>query len=142
VQVPLLIVNPKLFLHQMTVKRIVRQIDIAPTLLALMGYGPAAQWQGDNVLGVDPPARAYLFAGTGNFSFGLIEGDFKYIYDFQRDRAQLYNLATDPGEIRNLASDNAYGPLTRRAHLRLEAWVSFQNRYLAQFENPRTDPGQ
>jgi len=137
VQVPLLIVNPKLFPHEVTVNRIVRQIDIAPTLLALLGYGPAPQWQGADVLGADPPVRAYLFAGTGNFSFGLIEGDFKYIYDFQRDRAQLYNLSTDPGETRNLASENAYATLTRRAHLRLEAWVSFQNRYLAQFENPR-----
>jgi arylsulfatase A-like enzyme len=134
VQVPLLIVNPKLFAHETRVKRIVRQIDIAPTVLALLGYRAPAQWQGTDVLGADPPVRAYLFAGTGNFSFGLIEGDFKYIYDFQRDRSQLYDLATDPGETRNLASDDAHAALMRRAHLRLEAWVSFQNRYLAQFE--------
>ncbi|HVB82844.1 MAG TPA: sulfatase [Candidatus Binataceae bacterium] len=135
VQVPLLIVNPKLFPHEVTIKRIVRQIDIAPTVLALLGYRSPAQWQGDDVLGAHPPVRAYLFAGTGNFSFGLIEGDFKYIYNFQRDRAQLYDLATDPGETRNLVADDAYAALMRRDHLRLEAWVSFQNRYLARFEN-------
>jgi arylsulfatase A-like enzyme len=136
VQVPLLIVNSKLFPHEVTVKRVVRQIDIAPTLLGLLGFNSPATWQGANALSADPPARAYLFAGTGNFSFGLIEGDFKYIYDFERDRSQLYNELTDPDETRNLASDDAYATLMRRAHLRLEAWVSFQNRYLAQFESP------
>jgi arylsulfatase A-like enzyme len=88
------------------------------------------------------PDRAYLFAGTGNFSFGLVEGDFKYIYDFQRDRSQLYDVATDPDETRNLASDDAYAALMRRAHLRIEAWVSFQNRYLARFENTPAQRGQ
>ncbi len=142
VQVPLLIVNPKLFPHEVTVNRVVRQIDIAPTVLALLGYRPAAQWQGGDVLGPDSPARAYLFAGTGNFTFGLVEGDFKYIYDFQRDRSELYDLVTDPGESRNLASDKTYAELMRRAHLRLEAWVSFQNRYLARFEDSRARSSQ
>ncbi len=136
VQVPLLIVNPTLFPHEVTVKRIVRQIDIAPTLLALLGFNAPGTWQGADLLGAKPPARAYLFAGTGNFTFGLVEGDFKYIYDFQRGRAQLYNVVTDPGETRNLASDSTYAALMQRAHLRLEAWVSFQNRYLARFESP------
>ena len=71
----------------MTVKRIVRQIDIAPTLLALLGFNSPAEWQGADALAASPPTRAYIFAGTGNFSFGLVEGDYKYIYDFQRDRA-------------------------------------------------------
>ena len=136
VHVPLLIVNSKLFPHQMVVNRIVRQIDIAPTLLALLRLESPATWQGDDVLGEDPPARAYLFAGTGNFTFGLVEGNFKYIYNFRRDRSQLYNLATDSEEKRNLASDPAYGEMIKQCHLRLEAWVSFQNRYLARFENP------
>jgi len=142
VQVPLLIVNPRLFPHQVTINDVVRQIDIAPTLLALLGYPPAAQWQGADVFGAEPPTRAYLFAGTGNFTFGLVEGDFKYIYDFQRDRAQLYDLAADPGERRNLASDKTYMELMRRAHLRLEAWVSFQNRYLARFQDSSVRSGQ
>jgi len=135
VQVPLLIVNPKLFPRELRVNRVVRQIDIAPTLLALLGFNAPAAWQGADVFDPGAPARAYLFAGTGNFSFGLVEGDYKYIYDFQRDRSQLYNLAIDPGETRNLASNSAYAYMMKRAHLRLEAWVSFQNRYLARFEN-------
>ena len=136
VQVPLLIVNPKIFPREVEVNRVVRQIDIAPTLLALLGFTAPAAWQGADVFASGAPARAYLFAGTGNFSFGLVEGDYKYIYDFQRDRSQLYTLANDPGETRNLASNNAHADLMKRAHLRLEAWISFQNRYLARFEKP------
>ena len=135
-QVPLLIVNPKLFQQEVIVNRITRQIDIAPTLLALMGYRLPVQWQGANVLGSAPPARAYLFAGTGNFTFGIVEDHFKYIYNFGRERSQLYDLVSDPYERNNLASDPAYAEMVKRDHLRLEAWVSFQNPYLAQFERP------
>jgi lipoteichoic acid synthase len=135
VQAPLLIVNPKLFSHQIDVDRITRQIDIAPTLHALMGYELPAQWQGANVLGSNPPARAYLFAGTGNFTFGIVEANFKYIYDFSRERSQLYDLAADPREKNNLASDPAYAEMIRRDHLRLEAWISFQNPYIDRFKN-------
>jgi arylsulfatase A-like enzyme len=136
VHVPLMIENPKLFPHEVVVDRLMRQIDIAPTLLALLGFNSPASWQGTDVLGADPPARAYLFAGTGNFTFGLVEGNFKYIYNFRRRRTQLYNFVADPEEKNNLAADPAYAKMLKRDHLRLEAWVSFQNRYLAQFENP------
>lgn len=51
-------------------------------------------------------------------------------------------LFADPAESRNLASDKAYAELMRRAHLRLEARVSFQNRYLARFEDSRVRSSQ
>ncbi|HVB82845.1 MAG TPA: sulfatase [Candidatus Binataceae bacterium] len=134
--VPLMIENPKLFPYGVVVDRLMRQIDLAPTLLALLGFNSPPTWQGTDVLGADPPPRAYLFAGTGNFTFGLVEGDFKYIYNFRRDRAQLYNLVKDPEEKNNIASNTAYAGMIKRDRLRLEAWISFQNRYLARFENP------
>ena len=69
-------------------------------------------------------------------TFGIVEGNFKYIYNFRRDRSQLYNLVTDPYENDNLVSEPAYAEMIKRDHLRLEAWVSFQNPYLARFESP------
>lgn len=136
VHVPLLIENPKLFAQEAVVDRLTRQIDVAPTLLALLGFNSPPTWQGTDVFGADPPTRAYLFAGTGNLTFGLVEGDFKYIYNFRRDFSQLYNLAADRQERNNLASDPAYAEMIKRDRLRLEAWVSFQNAYLARFEDP------
>ena len=55
-------------------------------MLALLGFNSPGSWQGTDVLGANPPKRAYLFAGTGNFTFGLVEGNFEYIYNFRRDR--------------------------------------------------------
>ena len=136
VRVPLLIVNPKLFPHQVVVNSLGSQIDIAPTLLGMLGYPEPSLWQGRSLLTDLPRSRAYLFSAHGNFTLGLVEGDFKYIYNFNRDRAELYDLATDPYERDNLSSDPKYAPFVRRAHLRLEAWISFQNRYIAQLVKP------
>lgn len=144
--VPLMIQNSKLFPQEVVVDRLLRQIDLAPTLLALLGFNSPPTWQGTDVLGADPPKRAYLLAGTGNLTFGLVQDDFKYIYNFRRKRSQLYNLVADPYETNNLASDPAYAEIIKRDHLRLEAWVSFQNPYLARFEGPAgialTDPNR
>ncbi|HEY2523976.1 MAG TPA: sulfatase-like hydrolase/transferase [Candidatus Binataceae bacterium] len=134
VHIPLMIENPVLFPRAVVVDRVMRQVDIAPTLLALLGFAAPAAWQGANALGGRLPPRAYFFAGTGNLTFGLVEGNFKYIYNFPRQLSQLYDLATDPKEKNDLSSDPAYAQMIARDHLRLEAWVSFQNPYLERFE--------
>ena len=134
VHIPFMIENPVLFPRAVTVDRVMRQVDIAPTLLALLGFAAPAAWQGANALGGGLPPRAYFFAGTGNPTFGLVEGNFKYIYNFPRRLSQLYDLAADPKEKNDLASDPAYAQMIARDHLRLEAWVSFQNPYLERFE--------
>jgi arylsulfatase A-like enzyme len=142
VHIPWMIENPALFPHEVVVDRLTRQVDIAPTLLALLGFSSPPAWQGANALGTELPPRAYFFAGTGNLTFGLVEGDFKYIYNFRRELDQLYDLAADPYERNNLASQPAFAETVKRDHLRLEAWVSFQNPYLERFEKPAgAEPG-
>ena len=54
---------------------------------------------------------------------------------FHANVSQLYDLAADPSEKNNLASDPAYAEMIRRDHLRLEAWISFQNPYIDRFRN-------
>jgi arylsulfatase A-like enzyme len=132
-RVPLLIVNPLLFPHQVVVNSLGSQVDIAPTLLSLLGYPEPPQWQGVNLLAANPRRRAYLFSAEGYFTLGLVESDFKYVYNFNRKRAELYDLTTDPYERDDLSSNPNYGAMIKRDHLRIEAWVSFQNRYIAQF---------
>lgn len=136
VRVPLLIVNPKLFPRPVLVTSLGSQIDIAPTLLGMLGYSEPSLWQGRSLLTELPRSRAYLVSAHGNFTLGLVEGDFKYIYNFNRDRAELYDLATDPYERDNLSSDPKYAAMIKRDHLHLEAWVLFQNRYIAQLAKP------
>jgi arylsulfatase A-like enzyme len=137
---PLMIVNPRLLAHEIRMKSIGRQIDIAPTLLDLLGYDAPAAWQGMSLLRTVRARRAYLFSIAGDFTMGVVDGDFKYIYDFIEARPQLYNLANDPGEHDDLSSDAANSPMMRRAQLRLEAWLAFQNRYLARFGDATAKP--
>ena len=130
---PLLIVNPLLFPHEVVVNSLGSQVDIAPTLLSLLGYPEPPQWQGVNLLATKSRERAYLFSGEGYFTLGLVEGNFKYIYNFNHNRAELYDLTTDPYERDDLSSNPNYGAMIKRDHLQNEAWVSFRNRYIAEF---------
>lgn len=131
--IPLMLVNPKLFPHGIRNASLGRQIDIAPTLLGLLGYDKPQSWQGTNLLGAHPAKRAYLFSYSGDFSLGLVEGDFKYIHDFDQNRDELYDLSKDPEETRDLSAEPEYKEMVARDRLRVDAWLSFQDKYLASF---------
>ena len=132
-RIPLLIANPQLIPNRVDITRVGRQIDIAPTILSILGIDEPIEWQGASLFENDSDRRAYLFSADGNFTLGLVDGDWKFIYDFNRDSAQLYNLETDPGEKHNLSGNPIYSAMVARDHLRLEAWLSFQNNYLERF---------
>jgi len=129
-QVPLLVINPRLFPYKRLMNGPARQIDIAPTLLSLLGIPEPAQWQGTSLFQRPRRRRVYMFSANGNYVLGLIDGNMKYIYDFNLDRAELYDLAADPYEHNNLSSDPTYAALMGREKLHLQAWMSFQNPYL------------
>jgi arylsulfatase A-like enzyme len=140
-QVPLIIVNPRLFPNKRVIDEPGRQIDIAPTLLSLLGMPEPPQWQGISLFDRRHSDRVYMFSGNGNYVMGLIDGKMKYIYDFNQGREELYDLAVDPYEHHNLSFDPIYGELMGRGKLRLQAWISFQNPYLARFA-PASSSGE
>jgi arylsulfatase A-like enzyme len=133
-RVPLLLVNRKMFPVGVRDHNLSRQVDVAPTLLASLGYSEPAEWQGISLFSVHRAERVYLFSRYGDFVEGLVEGNFKYIYDFNRDRAELYNLEADPFEQRDLSADRTYSAMMKRCHLRLEAWMVYQNAHLASLQ--------
>jgi lipoteichoic acid synthase len=132
-RVPLLFVNPKVFPRGYRTVALGRQIDIAPTLLAFLGYEEPQSWQGQSLFTAGGSDRAYLFSRYGDFVFGLVEGPFKYIYDFNRDRTELYNLVIDPAETHDLSSEGTYSDMMARDRTRIDAWIAFQNAYLRKF---------
>ena len=140
VHIPLIITNPKLIPKETRVSEVGGQLDIAPTLLALLGFDIPPEWQGMSLFAAGRTDRAYLFSTAGNFTLGMVDGNFKYIYDFVTQGAQLYNLATDPGEQRDLAGEAVYSATMAQEHLRLEAWLAFQNNYLARFADSGEQP--
>jgi len=93
-----------------------RLIDILPTVLHLCGLPPHAQAEGRSLVPVEYNAARYaeidvraetkaLLEGTALKSLQL--GSLKYIYSPITTREELYDLATDPGERRNVASSFA-----------------------------------
>jgi arylsulfatase A-like enzyme len=133
-RIPLLFVNRKLFPFGLRDTKLSRQIDVSPTLLTLLGYNQPTNWQGASLFSAHRTERAYLFSRYGDFFEGLVEGDLKYIYDFNLGRAELYDLATDPFEQRDLHDDKAYSLVTKRDFLRLEAWTEYQNDRMSQLQ--------
>jgi arylsulfatase A-like enzyme len=104
-----------------------QQVDIAPTLAALAGIAPPADWEGHSLLGACSSASSNTaahrpvysmnfeqnprYAALTTGSVAVIDGHWKLIhymghlrYPFMPPlRDQLYDLANDPGERVNLA---------------------------------------
>jgi len=131
VRIPLLLVNQKIFRRELRFSRLGRQIDIAPTILAELGYNEPTTWQGYSLLDDAAVERAYLFSSNGDFLFGLVDGHFKYIYNPDLSTPELYDLTSDQAEARNLASVPFESPLIQSDKSRIP-WISFQNKYLRQ----------
>jgi len=110
-RVPLVIASPGLFEESAVVRdRVAGLVDLLPTLLALLGLEPPAGLDGRPLLEAAPdPARA-LYAETlvpllnhgwaPLFALHRLEDKF-----IRAPRPEYYDLARDPGELRNLYPD-------------------------------------
>jgi len=135
VRIPLLLINKNIFQRELPVSTLGRQIDIAPTILAILGYEDPPAWQGRDLLADNTSVeRAYLFSSNGDFRFGLVDGNFKYIYNADSSIPEFYDLATDSSEAHDLGSDPLKSSVIQRDKSRVAAWLAFQNKYLHQFE--------
>jgi len=133
VHVPLLFIDPGNTLNGTRVNSVGRQIDIAPTILQILGYDPPTQWQGSSLTQSSAHRRAYVFSSWASFTMGVVDNDMKYICDFDKNRTELYNLSTDPDEKHDLGDDPKFSAFSKDEQSRLEAWLLFQNSYLKRF---------
>jgi arylsulfatase A-like enzyme len=82
--------------------------DIAPTVLDALGLPPLANAEGRSLLG-DLPARAVFAETPANlpqpsfFSYAVTDGSWRLIWDVRGNTLELYDTASDPGELHNLA---------------------------------------
>lgn len=104
VHVPLVVVPPPDAAPAATLRapQVAGAIDAPPTLLALLGIPPPESWEGRSLLAPEPGV-ARFFSDHVNVLLGLRTGRWKCVVEPARGRVQLFDLAADPDETRDLA---------------------------------------
>ncbi len=104
-------------------------IDWLPTLCAIDSVKlPAADFEGEDVspawLGGEHHRTKPLFWKTSapNSPAGIREGQWKLIHPTRRGEVELYDLATDRAETKNVAA--VHPEIARRLATQVEAWVA------------------
>ena len=98
VRVPFLIINPVMFPEPETSSRVGSLIDLAPTMLSLLGLPPEETYVGQDLLAPDwEERRVFLASDRGGRRYvGFVEGDHKFIKEIGKPRTEYYDLVNDP----------------------------------------------
>jgi arylsulfatase A-like enzyme len=123
VRVPLLIAMPGAHLGPKRVKRMASLVDLAPTVLDLLGLAPSPEYVGTSLL-LPGPRAALFFTDYSLPLAGVRDGKWKFIAKLNSSRAQLFDLEADPEERFNLSEQ--YPELVATWQRRLLAWASTQ----------------
>ena len=128
VHVPFFIAAPGLMRGQQRVRKVVSLVDTAPTVLALLGIPPPANYQGATMLDATP-RMALFFADYSLGLLGLRDGPWKFVYELNSKRAKLFDLDQDPAELSDVSSQHP-GQVSWYSRT-LRAWSSAQQRHIA-----------
>jgi len=123
-RIPLIIHDPQQLQKGARVTAPVSQLDILPTVAEMLGYEiNGGAYQGRSLLGPLPEDRTLNFSCWGvDTCLASLKGNMKYIYFFDNQPDQLFDLSNDPFEEHDLASDRQNEVEVRRAELL--AWRS------------------
>jgi lipoteichoic acid synthase len=122
--VPLMFINAKRF-HGERYGTVGGLVDIAPTILSILGSGPSPLWQGRSLFSRDRTNRTYFFSPWSDYLFGYRDGNMKFIYNATVDRWEIYNLSRDRNEQMKLSLPNK--DRLGESASRLAGWVQYQN---------------
>ena len=110
-RVPLMVCGPGIKAQRITERR--SHIDVVPTILDLLGQKPAPELLGKSLVpeltGQEPAKnREPIYLELTEDSHNpprraIIRGDYKLIWSGPTDKFQLFKLATDPGEEKDLS---------------------------------------
>ncbi|HKJ22607.1 MAG TPA: sulfatase-like hydrolase/transferase [Gammaproteobacteria bacterium] len=124
-------------------------LDIAPTILSLLGLPPHPSFQGNDLFNVPADQRPPAFVVTQSpiaESLAVVWHDWKYVYDLEANDAMLFDLAADPHEQHNLVGQAPAGLVPALGRL-LGVWRRAQinyyqdvSRHVRQY-SPRLPPG-
>jgi len=128
--IPLIFINPLLFNgeHRTTVAGI---SDVAPTIFSILQKPIPNEWQGESLFSENRREKVYFFTPYSDWLFGCREGDYKFIYNATTNTSYLYNLAADPNETINIASEQPN--YTEQLSNDLNAWIEYQKKHVNSF---------
>jgi len=140
IQIPLLMRYPPLIKAASVSDRLVLNVDLAPTFLDLAGIVVPSVIQGKSLLPLFGQAQgqrvnwresfvAEYFMEKSSRSFPswqmIREGNWKYIhYPNLQGADELYDLASDPAEMRNRIADPGAGPRIQKLKRQIDAEFS------------------
>ena len=123
VRVPLVIAAPGAIEQTVRLSRTGSVIDIAPTVLDLVGLPPQSLHQGASLL----PAASRMALFYTDYSIGwlgLTDGCWKYLYEIDSRRSRLFDVCSDPGETVDRAAEHNGQVVAYRD--RVIAWAGAQ----------------
>jgi len=113
--VPLILYGEGVIPEGKVITEVVGLIDILPTVLDFLGIKSRGRIEGKSLLPVVLKGKAYpsriIYAELwekeedGRRLISVRKGDWKLIYNVEKNTYQLYNLKEDPKEVRNLAGE-------------------------------------
>jgi arylsulfatase A-like enzyme len=128
IHIPLIMINKHLF-HNEVVHSVGGIVDIAPTILDILGLPLPKQWQGRSLFSEQRPNKTFFFNPWSGFLFGYRENDRKVIFNATTGKVEEYDLKADPDERTNLVRDDVSD---RSALLQpIAGWVQSQRRRVA-----------
>ena len=104
-RIPLIIHDPKRFKDGERVEGLSSQVDILPTVLEMLGYRVRnGEYPGYSLLHEPPEDRTLRFSCiTKRTCMASIQGYEKYIYHYENQPDELFDLSADPLEQNDLA---------------------------------------
>lgn len=134
VHIPLVLMHPSLAGAPRRIASVREQIDLAPTILDLVGCDIPPQWQGQHLFRREPGRPAYFMCVGNSVVLGLRDANWKYHYYVDTGSEELFDLSTDPDEGHNLASRHPQRCIGYRR--RVGGLVQHQRRFLASHGAP------
>ena len=118
-RIPLIIHDPKRFENAARIKEPVTQLDILPTVADLLGYQiEGGEYQGSSLLRALPKDRTLMFSCHDEHRcMASLKGNKKYIYHYDNQPDELFDLSEDPLEKHNLADEGGQELEERRNEL-------------------------
>jgi arylsulfatase A-like enzyme len=133
VRIPFLLINPVLFDGKIS-HRNAALIDLAPTILGLLGERSPSSWQGLDLLGSRSRRYNYSFVTWGNFKISLRTPERSYIYDVAKNRVQVFDRRVDPLEMQDIG-DTVAPEEIEKIKLQIGVWKNKQDQYLNQHKS-------